>query len=223
MTWSLESELRSILQSDDVIAGFKRVGAIAPRDQVRGLEVIDDWYRAGAETFLLVFDIVREGNSSVRLALKACTPQTPRGGSVKDVLEQWLGRRRLLAKLGVSTPALFGTSNGVLLEEYVPYALDELMQDHASEQIVVSLARTMGIVCRAGFSPVALPSDMRSRGNDAVLVDFGSDLGSPTSARSEDREDHDLASLKYLMGTSNRLASIAREVYRRAASGVLPH
>lgn len=143
------------------------------------LEVLTDWHRGGAETYVLQFR-VHTSYEDVQLALKACVAFSP-GRSATEVANDWLTRRHALAKAGVSTPRLFGASRGTLLEEWIPYdALDRIAT--ASEPARRGLLQQAGFIIGTcgllGFRPVSL-ADWRSRGTDLVVIDFGQDLGPP--------------------------------------------
>jgi hypothetical protein len=139
-----------------------------------------DWVRLGAETYGYVFDVLT-GDKSTRWILKSCVAYVP-GLPPGALLERWLSKRRLLAHAGVETPVLVGFHNGTLLEEYVPLSWDDaaIAADGVRQSALLARAAfTLGVVNGCRFSSLSLLGDLRSRGADAVLVYFGSDLGEP--------------------------------------------
>jgi hypothetical protein len=162
-------------------------------ESLRSLDVVDSevssfelvpeggWMAGGAETYLFRF-FVRTSSSEVRLLLKAVTAFG--GGGVGEIADEWVRRRLVLRGMGVSVPTLYAVQRATLLEEYIPYSLPEAIalsgeNETAVRAECVEMAAAVG---RAGFRPVSLFYDARSRGSDVVMVDFGSDLG----ARGED-------------------------------------
>lgn len=144
------------------------------------LRIDDNWARGGAETYIYRFWLQEEGRPEQGYIMKACVSFQP-GRDVQRVLLDWVERRHLLAENGVSTPILVAHGNGVLVEELVPYLLGHILSDVTVDHrtLLLELAKYIGVLCRLGFSPVDAYSDLRSRGNDVVPVDFGEDLGPP--------------------------------------------
>lgn len=224
MAWSLVSELQAIFETENLAQGFLKAGVIDDLSKFCDVKTVSEWYRAGSETYVLILDVIIRDELPKRLVLKACVPDVSAGNSIEHIQERWIHKRHMVAKYGVSTPVLYGFNSGVILEEYIPYALTDVVGERAEPTLLAALAHTVGVIARLGFLPISVVSDMRSRGSDAVLVDFGSDLGEPGVARSNStREQTDLKSLQFLTTTSLDLASLARAVYRQASSGALPH
>jgi hypothetical protein len=94
-------------------------------------------------------------------------------------LGDWLKRREMLIEHGVAVPQLHAVNRGVLIEEYIPHdfhstfiAADAQSRAQLRQQFIETYKR----VHKLGFRPISL-HDARTRGQDVVLVDFGSDLG----------------------------------------------
>jgi hypothetical protein len=175
--WTLEGELRALGGSDDLAAALVTLGLIEGSSEPFELVTTRDWYRAGAETYVLVFD-VRQGESARSYLVKACIAWSP-GEPLSQTFASWMGRRELLAGRGVSTPALVGVGNAQLIEEYIPFELFEAFaraDGPVRGELLAQLGRTAGLLVSAGFAPIRA-HDWRSRGSDVVLVDFGQDLG----------------------------------------------
>jgi hypothetical protein len=217
MPWTLENELCDILSIKSIPAALAVAGIIESQDQFEGLSCISDWHRSGAETHLYIFDVLSNTNSR-RIVLKACTPTAPTSRSIDQILNEWIARRNLTASHGISVPKLYGRGKGILLEEYIPYTLQEVLSETNNMSAVVDAASLLGTLSRLGFEPISTLTDLRSRGTDAVLVDFGSDLGQPSSRRpSTEREFADISALnRVFRGGTLNLASAIETAYRGA-------
>jgi hypothetical protein len=186
MDWNIEDELKKLSGATSVKDALTKWGFISPNggecDLVSSPE---GWYRSGAETYLFRFRI-RNADGEIPLILKACIVFAP-GRSIDSVLKSWIERRVLLSNHGVITPKLYAWGNGVLLEEEIPLDLVTALKLPGSslEQLLISLSAVGGVVAALRFSPIGLFSDLRSHGDDVVVVDFGQDLGPPSNTRSD--------------------------------------
>lgn len=184
--WTIEREICEIANVSHVSEALLALNVIDSLPVQIRLQTVDDWYRAGAETYLYTFQVITPGRE-VHLALKACIAYAP-GSSLTAILTTWLSRRRVLGEAGVSTPRLFGVGKGVILEEFISHSLGQLLpfQAHADSQLISGLLAYAHVLDSAGFRPIAPFKDLRSRGNDVVAIDFGEDLGPPTASSDRD-------------------------------------
>lgn len=141
------------------------------------IDVIKDW-RAGGETYVLDF-VVKEkeaaGQEGTRCIMKACVkiPCTA-------TMQEWLDRRSAVKSAGVSTPKLYFYDNhATIIEEFIPYTAAEayaLAESSDKAVIVENLEKTYSALAEHGFDPRVM-HDLRSRGTDIVVIDYGEDLG----------------------------------------------
>ncbi|WP_210086861.1 hypothetical protein [Mycobacterium sp. OAE908] len=173
--WNLTDELLAILGAESVSAGFRAAG-LEVGDELC-FTTVRDWYRAGGESYVYVFD-VSDNQQSFRLLLKSLVGSV---GGLEYKFKEVLERRRLLEHRGIGTPKLYGHHKATLLEEFVPYTLREALSRPGDDMFRAALdAIRLGTTLDSlGFAPVSLFPDLRSHGANAVLVDFGSDLGPP--------------------------------------------
>jgi|GEM_PF-5768294 len=143
----------------------------------------EDWRQLGHETFILEFQVVENRPNRLRsrdYLVKACVVGT--SGSLHKTLLEWVERRHHLQRLGISVPNLVGTGRALLIEEKIPNKLYSYIHSVPNEQtrkrLIQSMLETAATLHLAGYNPISL-HDWMSRGNDVVLVDFGSDLGPP--------------------------------------------
>jgi hypothetical protein len=178
--WSLDAELKSLAGEDDLTLAVKNLGLVPADAPSFSIEVSDGWYRGGAETYIYRFRIGTCLGYSAEYLLKACVAFSP-GRTLERILDSWIRRRRLLSQLDISVPALFARDDGEILEEYIPYSfLEELRgESRNAAHLSRSLAEYAGSLAGLGFKPIEAFADLRSRGCDAVPVDFGEDLGDP--------------------------------------------
>jgi len=180
-TWSLEGELCKLANEPDPRNALVRLGLIGVGIGGYQLDEIQPWVRSGNETYSYVFAVRAPGTPDRICRFKACVaPPGPHG--LDKILGRWLRRRDLLSKMGVSTPTLYGAGQGVLLEEEIPFDIPTAVRHRETDAVLNGLIDIASALATLGFSPVSPFSDVRSRGNDAVFVDFGSDLGEPSVA-----------------------------------------
>jgi hypothetical protein len=133
-----------------------------------------DWAMPGSEAYILHFSVRPEACPPARFVMKACMV-APATATVDD----WVQRRSLLATHQVEVPRLHAAERGTLIEEYISHDLRAAYRQGEADtraQLADNFKRTFRLVREAGFRPLGL-HDVRSRGSDVVLIDFGSDLG----------------------------------------------
>jgi hypothetical protein len=176
-TWTLENELKGLAGRAELLEALRALGLLHEEEELTSLSITRDWYRSGAETYGLRFLVVTDSGRR-NFFMKACVA-LPGAGSLGDVFDQWLSRRRLVESLGVTTPLLYATGPALLVEEYIPFTLSRaLTTTDNHEALFRRLGTTAALVVNAGFVPISV-HDWRSHGDDVVLVDFGQDLGPP--------------------------------------------
>lgn len=164
------------------------------------VKVDREWWSSGAETFAVVFSVVSPGQSyAPRYILKSSISL---GSKPSDVVQSWVGRRADLQSNEVQTPQLMFYGRGDVCEEYIQYSLPEAFaatKDRAN--FVANVGRTISRIHESGFRPLTL-RDARSRGEDCVIIDYGSDLGSasfrpaPASGLGADRLAREMLSTR---------------------------
>jgi hypothetical protein len=181
----IEADICSLAQCSTVNESLVKMGLISKVDEPFSIVTISDWRRGGAETYCYTLDIV--GSSTTRLILKACVVMAY-GRSIDSVIDEWQNRRILLESQGVAVPAVYGYGNGVILEEFISYDIEDVIKtSRKPEKLALELGRIAAVFIRLGFRPNQVFLDFRSRGSDVVIVDFGEDLG--PSGLSIDTED----------------------------------
>ncbi|MGY2011589.1 MULTISPECIES: hypothetical protein [Nocardia] len=140
------------------------------------LRIERDWWRSGAETYSLIFDV--ETQSAQRTAImKACVAWGSL--SLAATFEQWFTRRATLRAAGVQVPDLYCRDNATLVEEYIPFDFYEhVKQSPDRHSLLFAAGRAAALISKTGFTPLSLV-DLRTRGSDVVFIDFGQDLGDP--------------------------------------------
>ncbi len=139
------------------------------------VHVITPWYHSGGETYCTDFT-VRRRELTEHLIAKACIKFSPR-----EAMQEWLGRRRLLETAGIVTPKIQAIDGATIVEEFIPFRFGEafaLAEPDKQAQMRSSFLQTVMRIHEVGFAPLSL-HDVRSHGDDVVLIDFGSDLGPP--------------------------------------------
>lgn len=136
------------------------------------ISVVNDWHRSGAETYATDFVV---GHDKQHLIAKACVKFTP-----LEAVKEWLERRQVINDAGLTTPKLHIVEGSVVVEEFIPHTLSDAYQNpiayDSRERLKNGLNDTLQTIYGLGFNALSL-HDLRSRGNDVVIIDFGSDLG----------------------------------------------
>lgn len=190
MTWSLESELLTIAGQESVGASLAGLGLARTEQAHLVASSREGWVRSGAETYLYMFG-VKDGDSFNTFALKACVALGGLAG-VRSILSEWCRRRHHLDEMGVSTPTLFGVGQGVIIEEYIPHSFKSILNstdESGVGDLLGTLSQLVSQLLDSGYLPVSL-HDLRSRGDDAVVIDFGEDLGGQRSTLNPERRSH---------------------------------
>jgi len=183
--WSIEQELLSLSHTGSMEEAVVSLGLLPVGETLNSVRSEQGWIIGGEETFQVAFWIETMSGQRYKYLLKACTTFGAFRGVVAIVAE-WLARRNLLNKSGIATPKLYASANGLVLEEFIPYPLANIQ---ITDAILVDLAYLAGTLSRLGFSPVdGVFGDLRSHGDDVVVVDFGEDLGPPNASSGKD--DH---------------------------------
>jgi hypothetical protein len=178
--WSLAAELQRVAGVEGVATALHALGLISRSESSYRLVGADgQWVRGGAESYIFRFQ-VDEDIAVKDVMIKACVAFGP-GGRLSEILERWVQRRNLLRANGIATPQLYGYGHGVLIEEYVPHSLGEALCSASSnrKELLSGLAIYAAALSKLGFAPIGPFEDLRSRGRDVVVVDFGEDLGPP--------------------------------------------
>lgn len=223
--WTLERELCKLTGSQterEALFQLKLLPSVSTEYQVR-TDV--DWERGGEETYIYRFWIRREGQESGYI-IKACvTLDLERG--IEGTIQEWLSRRNVLMSNDMSVPHLVYAGQGLVIEELIPWSLLDRMRSNPSTitQILPLLVDYTATLSRLGFAPIDGFTDLRTRGSDVVVVDFGEDLGPPHMT-----EGPNLGLLKYLEETllrsgiiSQRLPANLRQWYFDASSDHFMH
>jgi len=145
------------------------------------IELINTWQRLGSETYCSDFRINRDGHKK-HLIAKACIKFAP-----YETMQDWLDRRNRLNDFGVSVPRLEVIDRATIVEEFIPYNFIDRHKELSGVDRVKLESNFKDLldgVHEAGFAPQNL-RDVRSRSQDAVIVDFGEDLGPYYPEKSE--------------------------------------
>lgn len=179
--WSISSELCKLAALDDPSAALAQLGLISHAGASFDIQERSGWARSGAETYSFVFSVREQEGPETVCRLKACVTFSP-GLAIDEVLASWLDRRSLLQRSGVSVPHLYGSGGGVILEEEIAFSMKTVLLRTEPKTPLAGLLEIAAALAKLKFAPVNAFADVKSRGTDAVYIDFGADLGSPHQA-----------------------------------------
>lgn len=173
-TWSIENELCSMSDESDWRAALSKLGL--PSDRSVRLVADGPWYASGAESYLFKF-AVQSHSHAIDLVFKALVSS---GGNLTARSTEIRSRRALLGNAGIQTPRLYGYGRATVLEEYIPEALSTVLSDEKRmAEVAPKLIEVALKLDGLGFQSPYFVNDLRTRGTDVVMIDFGFDLGDP--------------------------------------------
>ncbi len=187
VSWTLEKELRGLVDARSTGEALWRLGLAEHPGCACRLEETHGWRRGGGETYLYRFKVIGAGRVH-DVVLKAVTAfSTSR--TLNQLADDWVERRRLLAEEGISTPTLYFAGRALLVEEHVGEKLGAWLQRNPRESIPLTdqVFRLAAVMDRHGFAPLGTFGGLRTDGESVYVVDFGQDLGPPGVRRRRGR------------------------------------
>jgi hypothetical protein len=184
--WTLEKELCRLSGQHSVRTALETLGLIFPNENEAITDADARWERGGAETYIYRFWLSSTAGTRRGFIIKACVAMSA-AHDINTTIKRWVKRRGVLASNGISVPELFYSGHGVILEEHIPMSLESQLQAHPDkfETIFPNIIHLIKSLKVKNFRPINLFSDLRTRGDDVVVVDFGEDLGDPDQDTSE--------------------------------------
>jgi hypothetical protein len=140
-------------------------------------EDIDKWKRRGSETYSTVFRIkfLRNGKEQSKLInIKAIITLDPERG-----IRDWSKRREVLDKASIPVSHWYWFGDGIIIEDFYP-------NDYNACEEFSKLALIASQLDLLGFHTLNFLLDIRCDDDgNPFYIDFGSDLGSPSSNKSD--------------------------------------
>ena len=160
--------------------GLRRENILQSSETMTAFEDVEPWHRGGAETFIADAMVgVSPGSSGRRVIAKALVSFAT---DLDTKLRVWLRRRSLLSGIGIPVPFLFNGRNATVFEEFIdePFRLTDSDSD-----ILDQVGKIGAQLDFNGFTTLSFLSDLRVKDQLVYYVDFGTDLGEPSGARTE--------------------------------------
>lgn len=148
-------------------------GIIETPDTPYSYNLMSDWHMPGSESYILDFEVLSRQRTE-RLIAKACIKSC-----ATETVQEWHDRRQRIASAGIGVPKLYSTDRAVYIEEYIEMdmrAAHKCADPEVKSKLEDKFLDTYRKLGSLGFNVISL-HDVRSHGDDIVLVDFGSDLG----------------------------------------------
>ncbi|MEO8421313.1 MAG: hypothetical protein ABI457_08980 [Hyphomicrobium sp.] len=179
VSWTLEKELRGLVKARTTGEALWRLGLSSDPRHSPLLEETHGWQRGGPETYHYRFKVIDQGQEHDVL-LKAVTAFSTTC-TLRELVDEWVCRRHLLASGGVRTPKFYFSGRGLLVEQYVGQKLAHRLRRRPgnSMKLIDQVFALAGVMDRLGFSPVSAFNRLRTDGESVYMVDFGQDLGPP--------------------------------------------
>ena len=185
--WTLQKELCKLAGKEDISQALCHLKLLKSPNERYSLVGDDDWVRGGAETYIYRFWVKHtDVNREQEFIIKACVAYSP-ASQLNNVLEEWIKRRNLLENNGISAPKLITFGQGIIIEEFIQLPFLDALKANPDklDSYLYQLTMFVGTLNRLNFAPIEPFSDLRSRGDDLVVVDFGEDLG-PQGSKNAD-------------------------------------
>jgi hypothetical protein len=203
MCWTIEKELIKISGQSTLEGAIAALGLNRPQDHFISICSPEGWVRGGAETYVYPFSVQFKSGCSVRMIVKAVIAFSP-SRTLDQIIEEWLRRRKLIEAAGVNVPRLVFAGQGLIVEEFIPFSLAEILKDQTLKDDVLfgQVFFYAGVLSKLGFAPIDAFSDLRTDGERVYVIDFGEDLGSAYMAQRESIDLYESA-VNWLLATCN--------------------
>ena len=153
-----------------------------PDSRLISVRTVQGWQRLGAECYVIKVSVQLNAPSGTAKSLHIVGKAYVGFGLGLDPAHRiriWGQRLVDLNNAGVPVPCIYGLSGGVLLQECIPDALTESVeQDRVAPDIIA--AQLLDLAQRfdgLGVRPTCILRDLRCRGSRVYVVDVGEDLG----------------------------------------------
>lgn len=197
----LADSLLNEFKTEDLITCLNKIGVTDPNEKLLYYSDITAWTRGGAETYIAVSEIKTE-TKEIRFIAKALISMAIKPD---QQLKNWISRREVIEHLGIKTPVLFSAINGVIYEQYIQDSF--FINSSLSEDIIAQLSKIAALLDKAGFASRSFSRDLRVENDKLYYIDFGSDLGEPSSHKKDFAWKHLLEKL------NAQQISVAEPVY----------
>lgn len=178
---SILQDIQNISGKASLKDGLLAIGLVKDPSKPFNIDIINDWYQGGAETYICQFSCYTD--TMHQYILKACVVMSF-GSSISNIVDEWIKKRTIVSSF-ISTPKIFGYAKGTILEEYIPFKWTGQFQRMTFDEQDAAI-KNLATIClkldKLGFAPIGIVSDLRSRGKDIVMIDFGEDLGQPSES-----------------------------------------
>jgi hypothetical protein len=175
--WSIEKDLIKLSKQSNLQTATIKLGLLNEGENLGNIKGAASWVLGGSETYIYPFSVISEDGLHRNFILKAVTAFSP-ANSLDEILAEWITRRKLLEDSGVRAPRLHFAGEGVVLEEFIPYALKDVLQrDLETDHLIHELFEYASTLSKLGFVPIAAFDDLRTDHTHIFVIDFGEDLG----------------------------------------------
>jgi hypothetical protein len=178
--WTLRSELLKVTNKKSEADALKALHILPNSSVLYRMRCDKSWERGGAETYIFRFWVKVENCLEQGYIIKACV-SLDFHQTLDEAIAELLARRNLLASNGVRVPQLLFAGEGIIIEELIPWKLQEYMQRYKAQQhnLLRSMVDYAAVLAKLRFNPIDGFSDLMTNGSDIIPVDFGQDLGFP--------------------------------------------
>lgn len=183
---SLTKEYKSIFSKDGTTPdALKYFGLIGENDEIKDLIGASDLRRGGAETYVADSTVATETGENHFIVKHIVSS----GGNIPKKVRNMLGTRANMVGKGFPAPKLFGASDSLFIEEYVPYDFDDVFTELNEQEKNNAVKNLIEIAARLDCYGINFDLYGQIRVNeqgDVFIVDFGSDtfLGDDENTKS---------------------------------------
>jgi len=176
--WTLEKELCDLGKARSAAEALRRLGIVGEHRPDAVVEEVEGWTCAG-DSYTYRFRVVLP-EATHEVVLKAIVAFSL-ARSLKELADDWVGRRRLLEREGIPTSRLYHAGRALLVEQSVPLKLSDHLKCRPAEQtrLVDQVIGFAAILSKLGFCPISPFHGLKTDGHNVFVTDFGQDLGPP--------------------------------------------
>lgn len=181
--WTIERELVQVAGSADIVQACQALQLVQRDEAFDRVAELRPWKRGGAETYLYAFEVYCVGRAPRAAVAKAMVAATP-GIPPEAQLDRRLSRRSALLDAGCPVPLLYGSGNGLYIEEMLDQDLSSfIVLNVPNLTLQAAILLVLSGIADAGFRPLSLIPNIMISNQSAFWVDFGTDLGEPFLAK----------------------------------------
>lgn len=183
----VKDEILKISGQNSTELGLKQLGIVDVEADFT-IQSNEKWERIHSDYYALIFR-VEYSDVVTSYIFKACVEFDATAGSISELLDRWVSRRRIVSSLGINTNRLIAFGEGVTLETFHTETIFDHFKMPCGDDVIRSevqkLAWIHQILLEAHFLESDPMSLIRFDSGMPLVCDFSSSLGPKYQARDD--------------------------------------